>query len=227
MSTATLTRTQVQSLPSVNLLPPEIAQKQRFRKVQAGLAVAVVAAAAAAGALFVQASGQVDEATSGLDAVKAQGSQLQSQAATYADVPAAYAAVEAAQAQLNQAMGQEVRWSFFLNDLSRTIPRNVWLENVTVQQDVDGATAPAGAATGTSPVIPAGVGSITFTGKAFAHNDVARWLESPAKQHGYAGPYFSNSSKAIENGRDVVSFSSTVVVTEDALSKRFTQKAGQ
>ena len=34
-----------------------------------------------------------------------------------------YAQVEAAQAQLGQAMGQEVRWSYFLNDLSLDDPQ--------------------------------------------------------------------------------------------------------
>ena len=44
-------------------------------------------------------------------------------------MPQVYAQVAAAQAQLTQAMGQEMRYSYVLNDLSLTIPSDVWLTN--------------------------------------------------------------------------------------------------
>ena len=49
--------------------------------------------------------------------------------AKYAEVPKVYAQVDAAEADLELAMGQEIRYSFVLNDLSLTIPSDVWLEH--------------------------------------------------------------------------------------------------
>lgn len=226
MSTSTITH--LAALPRVNLLPPEIEQQRRFRRVQAGLGVGVLAAAGVVGALTLLAAAAVSDAQTELDAAKAEGSRLQAQQAQYAEVPVVYAQVEAAQAQLTQAMGQEVRWSYFLNDLSLKIPGKVWLTTMTVTQDVDGAAAAAA----TNPTTPGatylqpGLGTVTFEGKAYAHNDVAAWLDALAKQQGLTQPYFTASTKE-EIGTEVaVTFSSQATITEEALSGRYTQKAG-
>ena len=42
---------------------------------------------------------------------------------SYAEVPQVLAEVDAAQANLVTAMTPEIRWSFYLNDLSLTIPQ--------------------------------------------------------------------------------------------------------
>ena len=41
-------------------------------------------------------------------------------------------------------MGNEVRWSFFLNDLALTMPRGVSLETLAVTSPEPGATPPGG-----------------------------------------------------------------------------------
>ena len=60
----------------------------------------------------------------------------------------------------------------------------------------------------------------------FAHDDVAAWLESLAKEKGYTNPYFSSSTKAAIGSRPVVNFTSTVTVTKDAYSGRYSKPAG-
>ncbi len=67
---------------------------------------------------------------------------------------------------------------------------------------------------------------MTFTGVGFAHDDVAVWLESLAKQKGYANPYFANSTEALIGTRKVVNFTSTTTLTSAALSGRYTAPAG-
>jgi Tfp pilus assembly protein PilN len=117
-------------------------------------------------------------------------------------------------------MGQEVRWSYFLNDLSLTIPRHVWLNTMTVSSNA--ATVPT-PGTYAAP----GIGTVIFEGQAYSHNDVAAWLESLAKQKGYTQPYFSDSTvQPIGSNSHAVKFSSQVIVTEDALSGRYIAKAG-
>jgi Tfp pilus assembly protein PilN len=206
----------------VNLLPPEIEQARRFRHVQAGLAGAVVASLVVAGALFVAASAQVGKAQTDLDDNKADSVRLQSNIVEYAEVPLVYGQVEAAHAQLGEAMGQEVRWSYFLNDLSLKIPRHVWLDSMIVSSAAANASAPVA-----GQYAAVGIGTVLFEGHAYSHNDVAAWLNSLAKQKGYTQPYFSDSTVTPVGTNDhAVRFTSQVTVTDDALSGRYTEKAG-
>ncbi len=222
---STLTTSGLTTLPRVNLLPPEIEQQRRFRRVQAGLGAAVAAAVLVVVALFLLANAQVGGARHELDQNEARGTQLQGQVAEYAAVPAVHAQVDAARAQLDQAMGKEVRWSYFLNDLSLKIPNRVWLEEMTVAQTVED---PAVAPVTTEPsFLSTGLGSVTFIGRAYSHNDVAAWLDSLAKQRGYSQPYFTDSTEdPLGDRAHAVTFTSSVTLTDEALSRRYTQKAG-
>jgi Tfp pilus assembly protein PilN len=227
MSTLTIDR--LATLPRVNLLPPEIEEQRRFRKVQIGLGAGVVAAVGVVGALTLLASGAVGDAQSDLDAAKAQQTQLTAQKAEYAEVPLVYAQVDAAKAELGQAMGQEVRYSYFLNDLSLKLPGKVWLTTMTVTQDVDGAAVSAATNATVAPsteYLSPGLGTVTFEGQGYGHNDVAAWLDALAKQKGLAQPYFTSSEKEAIGDQVAVTFSSQATITEEALSKRYTEKAG-
>ena len=204
-------------LPRVNLLPPEIGEAVRFRRIQIGLGGGVLAALGTVTLLYVLAVGSVNDATAELDAATATGTTLQAENAKYADVTAVYASAAAAEAMLTQAMGEEIRYSQFLNDLSLTVPEKVWLKNVTFAQV---ATPPALGAT------EPGLGTVTFTGVGYSHDDVAVWLESLAKQKGYKDPYFSSSTEVLVANKKAVDFTSTVALTADALSKQYTAPAG-
>ncbi len=212
-------------LPRVNLLPPEITERIVVRRIQTGLGGAVLAAVGLVALLYVGATGAVSDAQTDLDTKTAEGQSLQTQSAKYADVTATYARAAAAQAMLTQAMGEEVRWSRYMNDLSLTVPDNVWVKNVSFTQ-AGGAAAPAPAAGTALPGTEPGIGTVTFTGVGFSHDDVAVWLESLAKQKGYANPYFANSTEALLGSRKVVNFTSTTTLTSAALSGRYTAPAG-
>ena len=204
-------------LPRVNLLPPEIAESVRLRKIQYGLGGGLLAAVGIVALLYVGATSAVADATTDLETANASGAALQAQTATYADVTAVYARAASAQAMLTTAMGEEVRYSQYLNDLSLTVPDNVWVKNITFTQ------APAPVAVGSA--VP-GIGTVTFTGVGFKHDDVAVWLESLAKQKGYVNPYFTSSTLSLLGNREIVSFTSTVTMTADALSGRYTTLQG-
>jgi Tfp pilus assembly protein PilN len=219
---STLTTTRVGTLPRVNLLPPEIGQARRFRHVQFALGAGVLGSLGVVAAAFIVVSGQVGAAQDDLDTSKAQTTRLEAQATEYSQVPLVYSQVEAARAQLELAMGKEIRWSYYLNDLSLKTPHNVWVNSMTVVSN----DATAAATAGTSTYIEPGVASVSFEGYAIKHNDVATWLDSLAKQKGYAQAYFTNSSKELIGTTPVVKFKSQVSVTEDALSKRYIKKAG-
>ncbi len=204
-------------LPRVNLLPPEIEEGRRFRRIQYGLGGALALTVGAVALLYVAAAGSVTTANTELDAASAQNTQLRGEAAKYSDVTAVYARATAAEAMLTEAMGQEVRYSGLLSDLSLTIPENVWLKSLTFAQ------APAPAALGSTEP---GIGTVTVSGVGFSHDDVAVWLESLAGQKGYTNPYFSSSTESLIGPRTVVDFTSTATLTSEALSGEYTKPAG-
>ncbi len=207
------------ALPRVNLLPPEIEERRRFQQIQVGLGGAVVAAVGVVGLLYVSALGSVGAARTELDDATATGDRLTGEASSYRDVTAVYEQAASAQQTLTQAMGQEVRWSRYLNDLSFTVPDTVWVRSASFSQ-----ATPTTPASGTSSATP--IGTVQFEGTGFGHDDVAVWLESLAGQKGYADPTFSNSTEAMIGPRKVVTFTSTATLTSDALSGRYTTPDG-
>jgi Tfp pilus assembly protein PilN len=213
---STLTTVRTGTAVRVNLLPPEIFEEARFRRTRSGLALAVVASVALVAWLFFLAVNDASDAQEQLDVAVAREATLTAEATEYAEVPLVNAQLDAAKAQLALAMGQEVRWSFYLNDLSLRIPGHVWLKTVHGQIDKPAATPAA------PGVLEPGLGSVTFAGSGYRHNDLATWLEVLAKQKGYASPYFSSSKDAKIGESELVDFESSAVLTEEALSERYT-----
>ena len=237
-ATSTSLVTQVAAMPRVNLLPPEIAEAARKRQLRLFVVGAGVAAAVGVGLLYTGAAAQANQAADDLAAAQAVTATLQARVAEFSEVPKVYAQVAAAETQLTQAMSQEVRFSFLLNDLSLTIPNRVWLDNLAIEQPF--APVEAGAPVpGTVPLDPAtapvtgtfgapGIATITFEGFALEHNDVATWLDSLTKQPAYADPEFSTSvAEEIEGtGVTAVRSTSSVTVTDQAYSGRYTEQGG-
>ena len=97
-------------------------------------------------------------------------------------------------------MGQEVRWSYFLNDLSLKTPSKVWLTSMTVTPDVDAAAAAAAAPVPQRASLRRGRRRRQSCSRAMriAHNDVAAWLDALAKQKGLPSPYFTDSTAELD-----------------------------
>jgi Tfp pilus assembly protein PilN len=207
--------TQVMRLPSVNLIPQEIAEANKFRRVQFALGASLVAAAGVVGLLSFQASHDVSSAKDRLAAAQQETTTLQGQRAALQSVQDVFNQLSARQTMLSTAMAPEIRWSYYLEDLSLRIPNNVWLTNVNATET--GASQSATPATAAA----SGIGNIQFSGVAFSHDDVATWLDVLAKEKGWASPYFSNSTEGLIGSHKVVNFSSSVVITGAARSGRY------
>jgi Tfp pilus assembly protein PilN len=221
VSTQTVQTAGLAVMPRVNLMPPEIAEAARFRRLQFAMGGAVLAAVVIVGALYTQAKHSVTAAQSQVDAAQSQQTVLQSKLTSLDSVKQTLADVQAKRGLLQQAMGSEIRWSYMLNDLSFRIPNNVWLTGITASETAGSTAAatPAGA-TGSD------IGNISFSGVAFKHDDVATWLDALAKEKGFSQPSFSSSSEAAIGTRSVVNFGSSVNLDNSALSNRYVQKAG-
>lgn len=203
------------ALPRVNLLPPEIAEQRRFRSLQLGMGAAVLAAVIGMGALFVVTTGSVAEAGDQVEVAAAEQSRLTAENAEFRDVTAVYARAASAEQMLVAAMGSEVRYSRLLSDLSLSVPEQVWVTDAAFAQTA--ANPVAGAATTT-----AALGTVTLSGVAYQHDDVAVWLESLATQKSYATPYLQSSAEQLIGKKTFITWSTTVVLTPEALSGRYT-----
>jgi hypothetical protein len=236
-----LTRVEWAPVPRVNLLPPEILEVRRFRRLQrqlAGIVLSVVLLGAAAGAW---AQSGVLAAQSDLTDVQAQTQDLMQQRARYAEVPKALAELDAARAAREGALRSDVLWYRFLGDLAVNTPAGTELTTVSVTMNATTATAAGAAATGTAPAgtsSVAGTGTLTtlgevkVAGKALRFRDVATWLETVTQVHGLAASNLQSvareesSSTAGSAGSADVSYNGSAVVTSAALSHRYDRKAG-
>lgn len=237
-----LTRVEWAPVPRVNLLPPEILEVRRFRRLQrqlAGIVLAVVLLGAAAGAW---AQSGVLAARSDLTEVQAQTQDLMLQRARYAEVPKALAELDAARAAREGALRGDVLWYRFLGDLAVNTPSGTELTTVSVTMNTTTGTAATGtAATGTAATGAASaagavplttLGEVKVAGKALRFRDVAAWLETVTQVHGLAASNLQSVAREESSGTvgsagsADVSYNGSAVVTSAALSHRYDRKAG-
>jgi Tfp pilus assembly protein PilN len=207
-------------LPRVNLLPPEVHEARKARRVQLGLGVAVAAVVLVLGGVYFTQAKAASSAKDDLASATAQGDTLQAQKAQYADVPRTLSAIDAAETARQVALSNDVLWYRYLNDLSYITPKNAWLDSVQIALSQSSTTI------GANPVAHPGVATISVTGAAKQHTDVAKWLDAASKETAWVDAYFTDSEKTDMNGTTFVKFSSTANVTADALSHRYDRKAG-
>lgn len=210
-------------LPRVNLLPPEIGERQQMRRVRTGSGLAVLAALAVTGLLHAAAGAQVERAQETVDARTAEHARLLQEAGTYRDVTAVYARTAAAEAMLVDAMAEEVRWSRLLDELSLEVPDGVFLTALSYTQVPVGTGTGTGAGGAGAPV----TGTVSASGTALSHDDVASWLRALAAQEGHAGAVLQSATERRLAGRTVVDFVTSVSLTTRVLSDRYVRDGGQ
>ena len=220
-------------IASVNLLPHSYAERAAVRRAKGFAVGALLTAALIALLAWLIAWQQQTAAQEDLDAATAERTVLQVEAARYSEVPKVFATVAAAEDQLELAMSNEVRWSFFLNDLALTMPSGVSLESLSVSSPAPGAAVTAAAPSAASPSATAagstgagmpGIGTMSVSAKALTYNSVANWLDSLAKLPTLADPYVDSITAGSEEGTNIVTFGSPATITTEALSKRYVQK---
>ncbi len=220
----TLTATTLANLPGVNLLPPEIHERQRLQRVQLGLGVAVLAALGGVVLLYMSGEGSVTTAKAGLATAQAQQAALNNKVAALQFVSQAQSAVDASEASLTQATSTEIHWSDYLADLATLLPSGVWVSQVTLSESV----APGSLANPADA--PASVGAVQISGSATepggfsnVHNGVAAWLDAAVTEKGFSNPWFAPSAETFIGTTKVATFASSLTLTSDALTKRCAQ----
>lgn len=229
----TLTKTPLADLPRVNLLPPEIEEAARLRRLQVLLALLLLGLLGLVAMAFVWAGSQVSAAEGDLQDAQAEGATLQAEVDTYAEVPLVQGQVAATQSALVTAMTPEIRFSFLMNDMSLAIPSSSRLSNWTAintdaAEQIGAVTGSAATAPTSDPALAAAeaesMGTVTFEGKSNSLDGVASWLQSLAAQDSYIAPSLASAVKDDNDTTGTVyTVSSSALLSLDAASDRYQQ----
>jgi Tfp pilus assembly protein PilN len=197
----------------INLLPPEIYERQRIRRRTAAVVVVGLIVLAAVGAFYFLQVLRLNEVEDDIAAQEAENAQLQAQIAELQEIDALIIEIESTRGLLSSLLADRVLWSGVLRDISLVIPGQAWLSGVNGQVGVPGAE-------GTEPAeAGALVGQISFNGFAFTHREVALWLSRLEDVRGFVNPWLSNSTKTLIGTQEAVQFTSSVDLSEQALAR--------
>jgi Tfp pilus assembly protein PilN len=199
----------------INLLPPEIRERQRARRrVVAVVAVGLVVLLLLGGFYLLQLM-RLNDLRDDLEAQQARNNELRAQIADLQEVAELQQQLADSQQLLADILANQVYWSGILRDISLVIPGETWLNGLT------GTLVGAEAAEGTeAEVAPGLVGSISFTGFAFDHRDVALWLSRLEDVRGFLNPWLETSTKTEIDTTEVVNFTNSVDLSEQSLARR-------
>lgn len=211
----------------INLLPPEIYERQRIRRRTAAVIAVGVIVLVGIGAFYFLQILRLNSVEDDIAAQEAENAALQQQIDGLQEIAALQTEIESTRTLLSTLMADRVLWSGVLRDVSLVIPGEAWLDTLTGQL---GGAAPVGGTTGTTTTTttptttgttaPGLVGQITFTGFAFDHRDVALWLSRLEDVRGFINPWLGNSTKTVVGDSTVVQFTSSVDLSDRALARR-------
>jgi Tfp pilus assembly protein PilN len=197
----------------VNLLPPDILEAQRWRRLT-GFVVA--GGAVVLGLIFLfylMQVGTLGGVRDDIEAQEATNAQLRQQIADLQRFEDLQVRAQAKQQLLASAFTGEASFSGLLMDMSRVIPSDAALNSlaVTVTPPTADAEAEAGA-TGF-------VGTITTAGSADSFDTLSTWLTRLEQVQGWVNPWMSSISREGDTGT-IYTFASGVDLTADVLTER-------
>jgi Tfp pilus assembly protein PilN len=210
-------------MTQVNLLPSDVRERQRSRRLVAAVIAAVGAVVALLFFIFVLQSARLSNADQKLKAQQAVNADLQGKIGQLQQFQELKQTVAAREAMTAGALNGQVAWSGVLRDVSMVIPNQMWLTGMSGTL-TEGSTLPppstgSPSTSGEAAIAPAMTGSIQFQGMASDFPTVAKWLTRLEQVKGWENSWSTSLSKsAIEGSADAnkVQFSATVDLTTEA-----------
>jgi Tfp pilus assembly protein PilN len=203
----------------VNLLPPELFERQRIRRRTVMVSVFGVLVLAAVGAFYALQVIRLGEVESDIQTQESENAALTQEIADLQDIAALQEEIAETRDLLGTLLADRVLWSGVLRDISLVIPPETWLTSLS---GTVGAATGETTETGEPVTTTAGglVGQISFIGNAFDHRDVALWLSRLEDVRGFINPWLSNSAVVVIAETPAVTFTSSVDLSEQALARR-------
>jgi len=195
----------------VNLLPPDILQAQRYRRLTSGVVVAGLVLVAAVFGFYLLKTNELSSVNDEIAAQEATNASIQASIAEkqkYADLQAE---AQAQQQLLSAAYAGEVSFSALLMDFSRVIPSDAYVNSLAIQADQAAVETEGATTLGL-------IGGITGSGQAVSIDTLSVFLTRLEQVKGWVNPWMSTVSKNEEvNGYD---YSVSVDLTDEVVTER-------
>lgn len=204
----------------VNLLPPQVREKQKVRRLTGAVVAGGVVAVVLLLVVFTLQTGRLGTVQNELEQQQAVNSGLQGKIVKLQKFATLQQEVAARRALVGSLLKNQVLWSEVLEHLSEVIPDPVYLTSFSAsltQSSTDGAATGTATATG-SPVYA----TIQFGGAATSHPAVADWLQRLERVKGWVNAWVQSLTKSVTtdpNGNPThteVAFTGSVDLTEAA-----------
>ena len=202
----------------VNLLPPELRERQAIRRTTSLVVAAGLAALALIGIFYFFQVQRLSQAQSDLEAQQSTNAGLVSQIAPLREFAALQAELAAKEALIDVIFVNEVSWSSALLDVSRVIPDASYLTNLTGQIVATVAGEVVAEPTGGAPETTL-VGNMTFAGVANQTETIATWMTSLEEVQGWVNAWV-NSAQEDTPGSRIYTFSNGLDLTQEAVTER-------
>ncbi len=211
---------------AANLLPVEIIESRRLRKVRRIVLSALVAFALLLGAWFGQARYQTSEARQSLSVAQSDVQRLTRQQQAFATVVAVQAESQAIRKQLAVLLANDLRWARLFSSLRKAAPADVRI-TAAYGSLASGATGAASGGGAAVPQLPGAsgeklIGTFTVTGSGATKPAVAAYVDALETVPGLANPLLGDANE--QDG--AVQFTVQLDITNAALGGRYTPKSG-
>ena len=202
----------------VNLLPPELRERQAIRRTTSLVVAAGLAALALIGIFYLFQVLRLSQVQSDLEAQQSTNARLVNQIASLREFGALQAELAAKEALIDVIFVNEVSWSSALLDVSRVIPDASYLTNLTGQVVATVAGEVAAEPTGGTPETTL-VGNMTFAGVANQTETMATWITRLEEVQGWVNAWV-NSAEEDAPGSRIYTFSNGLDLTQEAVTER-------
>lgn len=205
-------------MSQVNLLPPELRERQAIRRTTSLVVAAGLAALALIGIFYFFQVQRLSQVQSDLEAQQSTNARLVSQIASLREFAALQAELAAKEALIDVIFVNEVSWSSALLDVSRVIPDASYLTNLTGQIVSTVAGEVVAEPTGGTPETTL-VGNMTFAGVANQTETIATWITRLEEVQGWVNAWV-NSAQEDAPGSRIYTFSNGLDLTQEAVTER-------
>lgn len=205
-------------MSQVNLLPPELRERQAIRRTTSLVVAAGLAALALIGIFYFFQVQRLSQVQSDLEAQQSRNAQLESEIASLREFAALQAELASKELLVAEIFVNEVSWSSALLDVSRVIPDTSYLTNLTGQITATIAGEVVTEPTGGTPETTL-VGNMTFAGVANQTETIATWITRLEEVQGWVNAWV-NSAQEDAPGSRIYTFSNGLDLTQEAVTER-------